>query len=257
MLNFFLIFVLFNFGSKKMHQFLSTICLFILLSFSCSNVNLKNNMKDHDKLVIEKISAYFKTCERIDKNNLLLVFRRVDNCRYIVFKATHQEINKMEINFLLPSIKDIKINDDLIDLKFSIKYTKSNLYSQGENINRIISINRTLTDKFSVAGIEDSLKVETFMIKLKKFIESDNIHKLSGLISYPFKANIQGKRKEIRKNTFLKYYKDIFNKRVKDSILNQSTSGLFASSRGLMVGRGEIWLNKIDGKIVITAINNI
>jgi hypothetical protein len=109
------------------------------------------------------------------------------------------------------------------------------------------------------AGIEDDRKFEKWFKVLQGYIRQENRSKIIEHIQFPLDVRISKRDIRIRnRQEFLTYYNELFTKEVKEVILAQKPRNLLVSYKGVMVGNGELWINKLEGKAGywITAINN-
>ena len=98
------------------------------------------------------------------------------------------------------------------------------------------------------------INLEEFKIFFEKFremVREDKKEEISKLIYYDLTKSIENEE------YFLENYDQIFNERVKTAVMNQDVDQMFRKSSGVMVGRGEVWINLIEGKpgYWIVAIN--
>ncbi len=243
-----------------MKHLLLYIVLPVMLLTSCSGSVKKEDLTDKKPEIILQTVAAFKNAEHIYENNWKLIFRKIDDCQYIVFYIDTNTINSFRDKLILSDGNSTLTNPDFVNLRFNVNYIEETPHYplKGETgiVNILKSIERSSSDRFAAAGFEDDTAVEDFILNLKKYVKTDSTSEISNMISYPL--NISNKKNKIKINnpeSFIKDYNIIFNKKVKNSIINQPIADVMASSKGLMIG-GEIWINKVDSKIHITSINN-
>ena len=114
-----------------------------------------------------------------------------------------------------------------------------------------------------VAGLDVEAS-KHFLERLKQAILSDDRVAVSKMMRYPLKANISNpQRKSVASpEEFLKHYDEIINESVVKAIRDQVFSKLFVNSRGIMVGRGEFWINaerdsnSKPGRMFVITVNN-
>ncbi|PKL18886.1 MAG: hypothetical protein CVV49_03790 [Spirochaetae bacterium HGW-Spirochaetae-5] len=237
------------------------IILPVLLLTSCSGSVKKEDLTDKQPEIILQTAAAFKSAEHIYGDDWKLIFRKIDDCQYIIFHTDINTINSFRDKLILSDGNSAFTNHDFVNLRFNVNYTEETSPDPvtGENgiINVLSSIERCSSDRFAAAGFEDDTAVEDFILNLKKYVKTDSTLEISNMISYPL--NITNRKSRIKINnpeSFIKDYNIIFNKKVKNSIINQPLADVMASSKGLMIGAGEILINKVDSKIHITSINN-
>lgn len=101
-------------------------------------------------------------------------------------------------------------------------------------------------------GIFDSSisdeEVTIFLDALKKAVQQDNPKEVAKLISYPCRWNTKKEHKVLKtEKDFLKYYKCIMQKSLKELIEKTQTGDLFVNYQGFMIGNGEIWFDPRKG----------
>lgn len=212
----------------------------------------------------QETTAAFKNIKQLDNDNWLLVFRRIDNCRYILFPVDNLQLFSFPYDFILLHNNVPKTNIDYINIKFDISYISdkdSEAPDNGEDseiYGRLIKLERSETDRFKAAGFEKDQEAENFIILIKDMVRNDEREYISALINYPVTVTINKKKKIISdKDVFIKNYNSIFNKKVKDSLLLQPLADIQANSKGIMIGSGELWINIVNSRIMITSVNNI
>ncbi|CAI3944858.1 MULTISPECIES: hypothetical protein [Commensalibacter] len=110
-------------------------------------------------------------------------------------------------------------------------------------------------------------KYHAFIDQLKKDVAQENKKAVAGVVKYPLKVDIQGKRIAIQnQQQFIQYYDKIITPKIKQAVTDQQFVGIFANYQGIMFGSGQIWLSGIcldkscrDPKklvVRIIAINN-
>jgi len=104
-----------------------------------------------------------------------------------------------------------------------------------------------------------SAAVKQFLRDLQEAVASDNRSRVAQLVEFPIAIQVSGKRKTLRnRSQLLTNYDVAFDAKVKGFIAKQEFSTLFCNWQGIMIGRGEIWINKVGSppRIKIVAINN-
>jgi hypothetical protein len=237
------------------------IVLSVLLLTSCSGSVKKEDLTDIKPEIILQTAAAFKSAEHIYGNDWKLIFRKIDDCQYIILHTDINTINSFRDKLILSDGNSAFTNHDFVNLRFNVNYIEESSSESAENetgvINRLKSIERSSSDRFAAAGFEDDTVVEDFILNLKKYVKTDSTYEISNMISYPL--NISNKKNRIKisnPESFIKDYNIIFNQKVKNSIINQPLADVIASSKGLIIGSGEIRINIVDSKIHITSINN-
>jgi hypothetical protein len=101
--------------------------------------------------------------------------------------------------------------------------------------------------------------VEEFLKDLQHFVAADDRTHVAELVRFPIRITVSGKPLTLRsKNQLLKYYNIAFDPKVKGFIAKQRFSDLFCNWQGIMIGRGEIWINTTgkSSRLRIITINN-
>jgi len=101
--------------------------------------------------------------------------------------------------------------------------------------------------------------VERFVADLQHSVAVDDRAHVAEMIRFPISIAVKGKSLTLRnKDQLLKYYNVACDSKVKGFIAKQHVSELFCNWKGIMVGRGEIWINAVgrSSPLKIVAINN-
>jgi hypothetical protein len=101
--------------------------------------------------------------------------------------------------------------------------------------------------------------VEQFLGDLQHSVAVDDRAHVAEMVHFPIKITVAGKPLTLHgKNQLLKYYDVAFDSKVKGFIAKQKFSELFCNWKGIMIGRGEIWINVVGKppRLRIIAINN-
>ncbi len=86
--------------------------------------------------------------------------------------------------------------------------------------------------------------VERFLVDLQHSVALDDRIHIAGMIRFPIKILVDSKPLTLHdKQDFLKYYDVAMDSRVKGFIRKQKFSEFFCNWQGIMIGRGEIWIN--------------
>lgn len=116
-------------------------------------------------------------------------------------------------------------------------------------------IKQTTEDKFYVAGFTQK-EFNTYFTRLQNAVAKNDIKAVSKLVYYPLNVNSNGKTKIIKnQKQFIKEFKTIMTKKVKNSILKQKPDQVFVNYKGAMTGDGEVWISKFNKKLGIYGIN--
>ena len=188
----------------------------VLVSVSCSNNIRKNDIKNNNPEFIYQTIAAFKSAEHIYEDESKLVFRKLDDCQYIIFYTDIKKTDSSKDILIISSDKTFITNPDYVNLHFKINYIEETVLDPitGENavINRLKDINRFPSDRFVEAGFDEDIRVDDFIINLKKNIKNDSITEISEMISYPLNTMINKKKYKINDPaSFIKEYNLVFN----------------------------------------------
>ncbi len=126
--------------------------------------------------------------------------------------------------------------------------------TQSQNTKTTQTVQST-KDKFYVAGFTQK-EFNTYFTKLQKAVAKNDKKAVSNLVYYPLNVNSNGKTKVIKnQKQFIKEYKAIMTKKVKNSVLKQKSDKVFVNYKGAMTGNGEVWMSKFNKKLGIYGIN--
>jgi hypothetical protein len=104
----------------------------------------------------------------------------------------------------------------------------------------------------------------TFLTSLQRAVRAGDRGAVARLVHYPLRVNSGGQSRFYRDSAALRAdYERIFTPQVRRAILDQRLDRLFGSSRGLMIGNGQLWFDRVcsnrscssPGPVRITAVN--
>jgi hypothetical protein len=104
-----------------------------------------------------------------------------------------------------------------------------------------------------------SAAVKQFLRDFQAAVATDDRSRVAQMVEFPISIQVSGKPKRLRnRSELLKYYDVAFDTKVKGLIAEQQFNELFCNWQGIMIGRGEIWVNKVSSsrQFRIIAINN-
>ncbi len=104
-----------------------------------------------------------------------------------------------------------------------------------------------------------AVSVEQFLGDLQHSVAVDDRAHVAEMVRFPISITVEGKPLTLRsKDQLLKYYDVAFDAKVRGFIAKQRVSDLFCNWKGIMIGRGEIWINTAgrSSRLRIVAINN-
>ena len=97
-------------------------------------------------------------------------------------------------------------------------------------------------DHFAVAGLTRS-GVAALLSKLQAAVAARDVVALAAITKFPLRVN--GKRGPRTRTELERDFDAIFNEKVRTSIRDQKVDDLGASSWGVWIGTGEVWLNAV------------
>lgn len=101
--------------------------------------------------------------------------------------------------------------------------------------------------------------MEQFLQDLQHSVAVDDRARVVEMVGFPIKITADGKSRTLRnRNQLLAYYSVAFDAKVRGFIAKQKVSELFCNWKGIMIGRGEVWINTSgrSSRLRIIAINN-
>jgi hypothetical protein len=108
-------------------------------------------------------------------------------------------------------------------------------------------------------AVYGSIAVKNFLHQLQVAVATDNRAQVVSMVRLPINIEIAGKQTRLRyQSELLKYYDVAFDPKVKGFIAKQKFEDLFCNWQGVMIGRGEIWINSVGkpSRLKIITINN-
>ena len=113
------------------------------------------------------------------------------------------------------------------------------------------SINQPMTGQ-----VNSNNEVDKFLNILKAAVTKDDPNELAKFISYPCRWNrASGAMMINNESDFIKSYKLIMNKVVKDSILASKANRLVATNQGYASDGGRIWFDLKKGIFVVNTLD--
>ncbi len=95
-------------------------------------------------------------------------------------------------------------------------------------------------------NLGDHARYEPFIRDFQSAVVRGDKAAVAGMVDYPFQATIGGKKKTMADaSAFVADYERILTPEIVQIVRNQKYADLFASYRGVMFGRGEVWINGI------------
>lgn len=125
--------------------------------------------------------------------------------------------------------------------------------SQKAESTQIVQVKK---DKFNTIAGFTKKDFNKYFPVLQKAVANNDKKAVSKLVHYPLNVNSNGKTKVIKnQKQFIKEYKTILTKKVKNAILKQDPERVFVNQYGARTDQGEVWISKFDKKLRIYAIN--
>lgn len=246
-----------------MHKIRAVIYIIAVLLVSCKSDTAKiKKPVERSGYIIQHTSAVFKNAELIFEDEWKVVFRKLDDSQYIIFSNSVNELKLLSYSFIIPDDKGIySVSPDYMNIRFEIDYIETAMPDPvtGESIaiNRMVNITRVPGERYSAAGISSDVEADEFIVRLKGFVRVDDAVSISGMISYPVTVFINKKKTRVTDaEMFVRYYGQIFNTKVINTLLAQSLGDVQADGKGLVIGKGEIRIALVNGAIMITEIIN-
>jgi hypothetical protein len=85
-----------------------------------------------------------------------------------------------------------------------------------------------------------------FLQELQGAVAGHDRDQIAAMISYPLKTHIGGRAVELSNpRHFLAHFDELLPPSSLDAITAQTFAGLFANSRGVMIGSGEVWFSSV------------
>ena len=86
----------------------------------------------------------------------------------------------------------------------------------------------------------------TFLTNLQRAVRANDRGAVAKLVHYPLRVNSDGRSRFYPDSAaFRADYERIFTPQVRRAILDQRFERLFGSSRGLMIGQGQVWFDRL------------
>ncbi|WP_458120937.1 hypothetical protein [Paenibacillus sp. Z6-24] len=135
--------------------------------------------------------------------------------------------------------------------------TPQNSSSGGTSSGTSGSSTNLATSLVNTAGFSSAKQFTGYFANLKRAVANGNRESVAKRISYPLVVNAANgtKRSILNQKQFLNEYTSIMTYNVRRALSNQNVNNVMVSSRGVMIGNGQIWIGAIDNKPGIYAIN--
>jgi hypothetical protein len=101
---------------------------------------------------------------------------------------------------------------------------------------------------WSSAGFDDPTGFKLFLLRFRGWVKKDKVDSIASHIRYPMRgAGSAGWFKE--------QYAHIFNKRIKNVLVQQRLDRIFRNGQGAMIGNGDLWFKEDKGQYWLIAVN--
>lgn len=92
----------------------------------------------------------------------------------------------------------------------------------------------------------DHVAYQDFLAALQKAVAAADKTAVAEMISYPLKTKVSGKETTLKRTKdFIAHYDAIVTPKVTKAVKDQAYGKLFANSKGVMIGSGEVWFSGI------------
>lgn len=106
---------------------------------------------------------------------------------------------------------------------------------------------------FKAGGFDRPQELKKFFAKLKTAAAKPDAVAIAKMANYPLRV---GKKDRIRNETVLKRkFPSIFTPAVLQAITSQREEDLYCDVQGARIGHGEVWIQQVEGVVVITNVN--
>jgi hypothetical protein len=125
----------------------------------------------------------------------------------------------------------------------------------GQPVGRIppACLNSTVADAWGPAYAKTA---DAFLAEIKASIASDDGAAFARLVKYPLEVHSPHRSKTYRDSrSLLRDYARIVTQEFRRKVASQRADCLFGNAEGVMVGDGEIWFARVDGRMQIVSLN--
>ena len=117
------------------------------------------------------------------------------------------------------------------------------------------TVQSDLDSRLELAGLESPEEVRLFLASLKQHLERDDRAALVSMIRLPLKIYSGSGKTYTDSKSLISDFDQVFTAKVRAAISTARYEDVFVNYQGAMLGDGEIWFDKRDGKVQIKAIN--
>jgi hypothetical protein len=100
-------------------------------------------------------------------------------------------------------------------------------------------------DRFEVAGITRA-EAAQILSRLQKAVAAHDVAGVSTVVRFPL--IVKGRAGPENASELARDFDKVFTDNVRRAILNQKIDEIFANWQGLMIGKGEVWINALCEK---------
>ena len=126
--------------------------------------------------------------------------------------------------------------------------------SKSEEVSNKITVSENSV--WSQQECDEAIKLAEVVIEA---VKNNDLNALSKTINYPITISSSRSNEELQINNEAEFlnlsFDEVFTDEMCSRIIN--TQELFASWRGFMLGRGEIWVSPVDAQMQVISINKI
>ncbi len=103
----------------------------------------------------------------------------------------------------------------------------------------------SIEERLAFLGFEVQ-KTRDFLASIQEAVSNGAPAMLAALVEFPLSANLDGKKVQIAgPGSFAEHYEQIVTESVRQAVLTQEFSELFANWQGVMIGKGEVWFSGV------------
>jgi hypothetical protein len=125
------------------------------------------------------------------------------------------------------------------------------------NLNLTTTLFGSKKSIYAGAGIDNEKEMEKFAKNLKRDILKKDKLGVAKKIAYPVKVEVKGKKIVIEdKDEFIENFDQIFYKEYLQTFKDIRTFNMSFTYKGIMFGKGQMWLNSINSDPKVFVINN-
>ncbi len=118
--------------------------------------------------------------------------------------------------------------------------------------------------QWAYADSSQAAAIHQFVVQLQSAVRKNDAAAIARVVAFPLRVNSAGHRhRYVRSDAaFVRDYARLFNANVRSAVLAQDPDSVFQDWKGLMLGRGHVWLSddcalsrRLDQCLTITTLN--